>query len=362
MTISLCMIVRNEEDVLGRCLDSVRGVADEIIIVDTGSADRTREIARAYTERVYDFAWEDDFAAARNASFSYATMDYIFWLDADDVLEESEREKLLSLKEKLEPSTHMVMLRYDTAFDEAGRPTFFCYRERLLLRKMGYRWEGAVHEAIAPRGNVVWADIAVSHKKSGPGDPDRNLRIFEKRLLAGKALSPRERFYYGRELSRHGRFREAAGEFLSFLDSGEGWVENCIAACLDLSAALAAMGEGEASLRALLRSFCFDSPRAEVCCALGRHFLESGRLEAAVFWYETALRCPDRSASGGFVSPECRGYIPCLQLCICYDRMGDYEKAASFNRRAGTYKPGDSAVAYNDRYFAEVRGIAAPGS
>ncbi len=78
ITISLCMIVKNEEDVLARCLDCVQNLVDEIIIVDTGSTDRTKEIARRYTTRIIDFPWNDDFSAARNLSFSHATMDYIF--------------------------------------------------------------------------------------------------------------------------------------------------------------------------------------------------------------------------------------------------------------------------------------------
>ena len=76
VTISLCMIVKNEEKVLARCLDSVADLVDEIIIVDTGSSDATKEIASRYTDQVYDFAWQDDFAAARNFSFSKASMDY----------------------------------------------------------------------------------------------------------------------------------------------------------------------------------------------------------------------------------------------------------------------------------------------
>ena len=73
ITISLCMIVKNEEKVLARCLDSLEGLMDEIIIVDTGSTDRTKEIAAGYTDKIYDFEWVDDFSAARNFSFSKAT-------------------------------------------------------------------------------------------------------------------------------------------------------------------------------------------------------------------------------------------------------------------------------------------------
>ena len=102
ISVSLCMIVKNEEDVLARCLESVSGLVDEIVIVDTGSADRTREIAEQFTSRVYDFAWIDDFAAARNYAFSLAEKDYCMWLDADDVLLEADRAALETLKETLD--------------------------------------------------------------------------------------------------------------------------------------------------------------------------------------------------------------------------------------------------------------------
>ena len=84
ITISLCMIVKNEERTLARCLDSVAGITDEIVIVDTGSSDRTMEIAAQYTDRIFMYEWADDFAAARNFSFDQATQEYILWLDADD--------------------------------------------------------------------------------------------------------------------------------------------------------------------------------------------------------------------------------------------------------------------------------------
>lgn len=90
ITISICMIVKNEEDVLGRALKSVQGIADEIIIVDTGSTDSTKEIASSYTNKIYDFEWCDDFSKARNYSFSKATKDYCMWLDADDVILEED--------------------------------------------------------------------------------------------------------------------------------------------------------------------------------------------------------------------------------------------------------------------------------
>ncbi|MBQ9385174.1 MAG: glycosyltransferase, partial [Ruminiclostridium sp.] len=78
ITISVCMIVKNEEKQLRACLDSLKPIADEIIICDTGSTDGTKAIAAEYTDRIYDFPWIDDFAAARNFVFSKATMEYIY--------------------------------------------------------------------------------------------------------------------------------------------------------------------------------------------------------------------------------------------------------------------------------------------
>jgi GT2 family glycosyltransferase len=95
--VTLTMIVRDEQDNLPRALESVRGSFDEIVVVDTGSTDRTREIAREFGARVFDFAWIDDFAAARNVALSHATGDFAFWLDADDVVDPSQRETLRSL-------------------------------------------------------------------------------------------------------------------------------------------------------------------------------------------------------------------------------------------------------------------------
>ena len=138
--ISLCMIVKNEERVLARCLDSVADLMDEIIIVDTGSDDRTKEIAAKYTDRIYDFKWIDDFSAARNFAFSKAEMDYIYSADADEVLSEENRERFKILKENLLPEIEIVQMKYGNQlqfgtvynFDEEYRPKLFKRNSTLI--------------------------------------------------------------------------------------------------------------------------------------------------------------------------------------------------------------------------------------
>ena len=135
MELSLCMIVRNEEERLYRCLLSVRDAVDEIIILDTGSTDSTKEIAARYTAHVHDYTWQEDFAAARNASFALATRPYILWLDADDVIDPCELKKLIALKERLDGSIDAVMMPYHYAFSQEGIPSLIFDRERIVRRE-----------------------------------------------------------------------------------------------------------------------------------------------------------------------------------------------------------------------------------
>src|SRR4051812_23215378 len=95
--VSLCMIVKNEEANLAACLDGIVGLVSQMVIVDTGSTDRTREIATRYGAHIVEFPWIDHFAAARNTALPHVTGDWIFWLDADDRLDEDNRARLRTL-------------------------------------------------------------------------------------------------------------------------------------------------------------------------------------------------------------------------------------------------------------------------
>lgn len=353
ITVSLCMIVKDEEAVLGRCLDSVRDLVDEIIVADTGSHDATKQVAARYTDRIYDFAWQDDFSAARNFSFSKATKEFVMWLDADDVLEDAGRAAFLRLKERPLDDVDVVMMRYHTAFDETGKPVFSYYRERLIRRSIPHQWQGRVHEAVVHSGRVFYEECAaVTHRSVKTSYNDRNLRIYEKQAQT-EALCPRDQFYYGRELYYHKHYERAVKVLEQFLADGNGWMENNIEACKILSYCFQSLGDPLSAQKSLLHSFLYDAPRAELCCEIGSLFLKISDYRTAIFWFELARALPRTDKNGAFVSEDCHGYLPCIQLCVCYDRLGDTEKAREYNRLAGTYRPLSPAYLHNLSYFAD---------
>ncbi|MBE6877007.1 MAG: glycosyltransferase family 2 protein [Ruminococcus sp.] len=351
-TLSLCMIVRDEAPVLARCLNCIKHIMDEIIIIDTGSHDNTKEIARQYTELVYDFAWNDNFSDARNFAFSKASCDYQMWLDADDVIDAENQQKLLNLKQTL--CADVVMMPYHIAFDEQDNPVYTYYRERILKRSRNFRWKGAVHEAVTPSGEIIYSEIAVQHRKLQINDPDRNLRIFEKLIAENSPLCARDTFYYANELYYHQQYQKAVQIYLDFLALPDGWKENQIDACQKLSACYLALDDSQTALKCLFQSFLYDRPRAEICCDIGRIKMLHQNWNDAVFWYETALNAPLPAEQQGFSVPDCHDYIPYMQLCVCYDRMRNFPKARAYNEKAGRIKPKDAGYLYNQNYFREI--------
>lgn len=351
--ISLCIIARNEESVLGRCLDSVADLVDEIILVDTGSTDRTKAAAAEYAAKIYDFPWCDDFSAARNFAISQAVGDYWMWLDADDVIEGENHEKLRRILEH--PDADVVFLPYWLSFDESGAPQMVSQRERIFRRSGGYQFTGAVHEAVVPHGRLRYGDAAVSHRKLRPGDPDRNLHIYQQKLRRGESFSPREQYYYARELCDHGAYRAALPVLERFLEEGSGWAPDCIGACLLCAGCYRRLGHPDTARERLFRSFRYGIPQPEVCCEIGSIFLEKGQYQTAAFWYHLAMETGHQPHQG-FRQQACCDYLPAIQLCVCYDRMGDISTAAAYNELAGSFRHGDKAVAYNRQYFAEKMG------
>ena len=180
ITISLCMIVKNEEAVLARCLASYAPVVDEIIIIDTGSTDKTKDIALKYTDLVYDFTWTGNFSDARNYSFSKATQEYIFCADADEVLDEENQKLFLLMKANLLPEIDIVQMYYG---NQLSHNTIYNYdkeyRPKLYKRIRNFIWEGSIHEAVRLNPIIYDSEITITHLPQG-NHAIRDLAAFER--------------------------------------------------------------------------------------------------------------------------------------------------------------------------------------
>ncbi|MGX9132923.1 glycosyltransferase [Rummeliibacillus sp. JY-2-4R] len=354
ITISLCMIVKNEEDTLARCLDSSKDIVDEINIVDTGSTDKTKEIASLYTDRIFDFKWVEDFAKARNFSFDQATMDYILWLDADDEILEKDRKLLMELKNSLSTDVDSVMMDYHLGADEFGNVTSKLKRNRLLKRSCSFKWIGAVHEYIEVWGNVISSDIAITHK-SIHHDTNRNILIYEKKLARQEEFTPRDLFYFANELMDHQMIGSAINYYEKFLETNKGWIEDNISSCGRLADCYHNIGNTEKEVDSILRSFRYDKPRPEMCCRLGFFFMNKEEFQPAIYWFKAAIEY-DQEDNGGMVNTEDYTWLPNLQLCVCYDRLGNYELAYYHNEVARGYRPKDKSILHNKKYLETVLG------
>ncbi|HWR21606.1 MAG TPA: glycosyltransferase family 2 protein, partial [Verrucomicrobiae bacterium] len=167
-TLSLCMVVRNEETNLSRCLESVKGVIDEIIIVDTGSTDRTVEIAQQYGAKIFSHRWDNDFAAARNVSLSHATSDWILVLDADETLAEEDRGRLRALLRPDGPTAYLLNI-VSPVDDRRSSHAVINAFPRLFRNRPEIRFEGRVHEQVSPSiarmgGTVSPSEIRIHHQ------------------------------------------------------------------------------------------------------------------------------------------------------------------------------------------------------
>lgn len=201
MSVSVVMIVKNEESVLARCLDSVRE-ADEIVICDTGSTDRTLEIARQYTDKVFtDYVWEDHFANARNHAKAKATGEWILSIDAD--------EYLTCPFSAVREATRLAFMAVNVKMTAEYGPTSTFWFPRLFLRSPNVWWEGAIHNHLSVMGEDVGAvTITFGYSPAHNQDQFRSLRILEKEVAANPDCG-RERFYLGREYFYRGMYDKA---------------------------------------------------------------------------------------------------------------------------------------------------------
>lgn len=149
-SISLCMIVKNEEESIGRCLESVRGFVDEMIIVDTGSTDRTVEICTTFGAKIFHYEWNDHFAHARNYGLEQASGDWLLWLDADEEMKKADfaqfRDKIFQEQDKSVFSIYLI--NYYGSYPPSEDVAFNIAHPRIFRNHIGIRYNNAIHEQL----------------------------------------------------------------------------------------------------------------------------------------------------------------------------------------------------------------------
>jgi glycosyltransferase involved in cell wall biosynthesis len=365
---SLAMIVKDAEAQIEDVLRDASSFCEELIVVDTGSSDSTRELAAKHGAKVIEFEWIDDFAAARNVSFEHCTGDWILWLDADDRIPEEAQRGFANLKRELTgwPEVDVVMIPYRVHFAQ-GDPsicTFSFERERVVRRRAGIRWFGPVHETVnVPRPPIRWPDAWVEHRPRSEDREhkvDRNLRILE-RAVAGGDRASRTLFYLGNELKDHDRWEDALRAYQEYLDTSETVVWERHAALLSMAVCSEMLGRQEAKLDYLFRAMRLDGSRAEAFLRVGLHHYERKEWQLAIPFFLAATSLP--RPTDGFVDDTAYTWAPWDYLSICHSEMGMYQLALEETVKALRDSYDRERLFRNiDFYLGRLRGVEVKGS
>lgn len=326
ITISLCMIVKNEEAVLSRCLDSIADLMDEIIIVDTGSVDRTKEIAAGYTSHIYDFAWNGSFADARNYSFSKASCQYIYCADADEVIDEENRARFRLLKKGLLPEIDIVQmyycnqLSYNTIYNYDRE-----YRPKLYKRLRTFTWCNPIHETVSLEPVIYDSDIEIQHRPTGQ-HASRDLKAFEQMYKDGVRLSSHLHTLYAKELLIAGEKADLENAIPAFIettkDDTRSAEEKMEAYCI-LARAYRLGDEVGNFFKYTTKAVTSEGDGcAEICLELGLHYMAQNDFEEALIWLNAALQAPC------ILSLKAR-HEAAVRLSECYKKLG-FPKEAEF--------------------------------
>ncbi len=331
ITISVCMIVKNEEAMLRQCLESLVPIADEIIIVDTGSTDRTKEIAAEFTDKIYDFVWIDDFAAARNFAFSKATMDYIYTADADELLDEKNIELFKKTKAVLLPEIEIVQMYYlnlmeeNTAYNSKRE-----LRPKLYKRVRNFEWINPIHETVRLDPVVFDSDIEIQHLAKG-NHAKRDFMTFQKAYKRGVYLPKKLHSMYSKELFIAGDsddFNEALPFFEeSINDASRTADEKKEAACV-LARGYRILGREVDFLNIALQDVA-SLPSSEMCIEIGTYYYEKGKYEKAKCWLFDGIENTEP-----VISLFVKGTGSLTMLADCFLRTGDNISAEKYKEQA----------------------------
>jgi len=346
--LSLCMIVKDEEENLPRCLQSVRNVVDEIVVVDTGSGDRTVEVARSYGARVFYYPWSGDFSAARNFSLEQARGQWILFLDADEELVKEDGPRLREIIARTEKDGFMLR-EINFVGERPGEEALLFSTLRLFRNRPEFRFRGKIHEQMLVviqenRGQVDLAPIRINHygylrkiveqkKKS-----ERNLEI----ILDSLKENPGDSFMafnLGMEYIRLNRLEEALESFRrSFL--GLKGLELGYAHVLiyNIASVLHRLKRYREALSVIQQAQEAYPDYTDLEYMRGLVLLELGSYTEALQAFQTCLA--NGESSEQYVSFHGSGSFRAeLGLAVCHARLGDRANAVRILTRLLQHEP-----------------------
>lgn len=334
--VSVCMIVKNEEPTLSCCIESLDGVYDELIIVDTGSRDRTVEIARDFGARVESFEWNDDFAAARNHACSFAEGAWIFMVDGDELLTpEGSGARLAGLLEQVPERIDKLLIEQRTVFD--GETVVSVLVDRIYRNRSDIRWKYRIHEVIeTPKERTAMTnDVYLHHEPAGKRRAD--MRVSEEReAMYLRALSldiadhpddPRPSFYLASTLYGAERYEEARSAYDRYFELSKGREPSRRAIAFRDAAMVAGALDDQPRRRTLLfQSMESDWRSTETYVALADLALKHENRGEAIHWLTVAAAC-EPAISEPHISSVARGGAVWSRLASLYREVGDLEQA-----------------------------------
>ncbi len=339
-TVSLCMIAKNEERNLPRALALVQNVVDEMIVVDTGSTDRTVEIARSFGAQVYSFPWCDDFSAARNESLRYATGEWILTMDADDEMREEDLKKLKLLLRVTDYTAFEVLIR--SPLTPTGRREEMNYLIRVFRNHPAIRFRNRIHETVTQSvvdlGGKVGrlktlvvlhhgyeSDLRVSRKVH-----ERNLQI----LLREYEENPedlRVMYYLASAYLPQGKREEAKSLFLRLLErSRELHVGALVLSCIQLAQMSYGEGGYEEAVKYLEEALEKDPFLPDTYYWLGRVFHKMGRYEESLAYLEKTFQVDYGKTLSPFVFIFFDEVDAYCRMADCAYRLGKEDLAQEY--------------------------------
>lgn len=368
-TIALACIMKNEAHNIGPMLQSVKGCFDEIVLVDTGSTDGTIDFVHKVNEGIENkdpnwegypkiklehFEWVNDFAKARNYSFSKCTSEYITWMDLDDSL--SDASAFIKWRDTVLHSAHYWVALYNYAFNPDGGVECKFIRERVIKNCYGFKWHYFVHEGILQDDNKKFWPQRVSswwinHRRTDEDrkqDHMRNIKLFESHDI--ETQHPRMKFYYGKELMENGMPDKASKPLLEAIKS-EKLDSHDLVLTFQYAGQSAFQCKAYAeAINVIMNGLKIHTSRAELWCLLGDTYIATGRLQDAEMAYKSALNCRPSDMGGILVIyNHAYGEYPRVQLAHLALQSLNFKEAEEHIQKLEGIRP-DKAMELKAQY------------